>query len=435
MDNEKQERCINIDWLEVYCLESNDRYPCDAEYFRKAGYKVREREYGTRVYNQMFEILNEDGSPILEVRREPASGSSDFVGLCPQSCHLRVPNWFLYQGNPVDFLREFMVQHDYIFKRIFRLDICLDFEYFDSGDKPSAFVRRYIEGKFRKVNQCRIASYGQDDWNDFKWESLSWGSPSSMVSTKLYNKTLELSVGKTDKPYIRTAWMMAGLVDNPCSLTKKDDKGELKKVDVWRLEFSMKSKCNGWIVIEAQKRKGVERQHIPHLLNMFDSKDKLWSRMQDLIYHYFRFKYREFQTPNRGCVVFSLEAVHSDMEKNLKRKDRCHDKRLFYFDKGHQFLQLNNVPRDAKAIRDDMILQRRLQLYRARHADAKIREACDILLKEIDLTNLVNYSPKHHYKEARALQIALANKMSGDVRSVGEILDEVLRLINEDMIF
>ena len=43
-------RCVNIDWLEVYVEEANDRFPCNADYYREHGYSVREREYGTRQY-------------------------------------------------------------------------------------------------------------------------------------------------------------------------------------------------------------------------------------------------------------------------------------------------------------------------------------------------------------------------------------------------
>ena len=81
MRDETFTRCVNIDWLEVYVLEANDRYPCNADYFRRQGYLVRERDYGTRVYKEMFEIVDEMNNPLLEIRRNPASGASEFHGL------------------------------------------------------------------------------------------------------------------------------------------------------------------------------------------------------------------------------------------------------------------------------------------------------------------------------------------------------------------
>lgn len=435
MDNEKQERCIHIDWLEIYCLEPADRYPLNAEYFRRSGYLVREREYGTRVYKEMFEILNDNNDPIMEVRRNPASGESDFVGLVPESCHLRLPNWILYQDNPVTFLMEFLLKHDYIFKRIFRIDLAYDFEKFDSGDIPGRFVRRYLKSEYRKLNQCNLTAHGEDTWSNCNWNSLSWGSRTSMVSTKLYNKTKELTEGKTDKPYIRSCWMMAGMIDNPLNFTKRMPDGSIRKVDIWRLEYSLKSACDGWIVIEMQNGKKQKKQHIPHRLPLFDTKDKLWQRFQDLTYHYFRFKHREYVDISEKYQGGVLESFSSPDRRPLKRKDRCRDKKLFYFDSGHQFTQLAQAPSDCKHPRVDDVLERRLMMYKETHFDPEIKKACDIILRSIDLTKLVNYSPKTNYREARALQITLANKMAGDPRHVADILDEVLKLLNSDSIF
>lgn len=56
-------RCVNLDWLEVYCLEDSSRFPCDADYFRQQGYFVQERDYGTRQYAQAFCIEDEKGEP------------------------------------------------------------------------------------------------------------------------------------------------------------------------------------------------------------------------------------------------------------------------------------------------------------------------------------------------------------------------------------
>lgn len=435
MDNEKQERCIHIDWLEVYCLEPDNRYPLDAEYFRRAGYMVREREYGTRVYKEMFEILNDNDDPIMEVRRNPASGQSEFSGLVRESCHLRLPNWVLYQSNPVTFLMEFLMKHDYIFKRIFRIDLAYDFIKFDSGDIPGRFVRRYLKGEYRKMNQCNLTAHGEDTWSNCNWNSLSWGSRTSMVGTKLYNKTKELSEGKTDKPYIRSCWMVAGMIDNPLDFTKRMPDGSMQKVDIWRLEYSLKSACDGWIVIEIFNGKKQKKQHIPHRLPLFDTKDKLWQRFQDLTYHYFRFKYREFVDISSKYSGGVLESLNSPDRKPLKRKDRCRDKKLFYFDSNHQFTQLSQAPGDAKHSRDDDVLERRLRLYQMTHSNPEIQKACEIILKDIDLTKLVNYSPTTNYREARALQITLAHKMNGDPRRAADILDEVLKMLNAKEIF
>ena len=435
MQHEKQNRCIHIDWLEVYCLEPLDMFPLNADYFRSRGYVVKERDYGTRVYNEMFELLNEMGDPMIEVRRNPASGDSNFSGLVPESCHLRMPNWMLYQGNPVRFLMDFMLKHNYIFKRIFRIDIAYDFVEFDTGDDPARFVRRYLKGQYRKINQCQLTAHGADNWNQCDWNSLSWGARSSMVSTKLYNKTLELTEGKSTKPYIRTAWMADGLIDNPISITKRNEEGKMKQVNVWRLEFSMKSSCDGWIDIEMSKGRKIEKQRIPHRLSLFDGKDKLWERFQDLVYHYFRFKHLEYVELTEKYDGGVLEAVHSEGRKVLRRKDRCRDKKLFYFDEGHQFTQLSAAPTDRKANAKEDTLERRLRLFMMTHPSVEVERACKVILDTIDLDRLMDYTPQKRLREARALQTVLKWKLAGDERSAMELLSIVNEMMNVEDFF
>lgn len=435
MQHEKIDRCIHVDWLEIYCLEPLDTFPLNAEYYRNKGYQVREREYGTRVYKEMFELLNQNGDPVLEVRRNPASGDSEFSGLVPESCHLRLPNWILYQDNPVRYLMDVVLQHGYIFKRIFRIDIALDFQYFDTGEDPATFVRRYLKGQYRKYNQCNLTAHGEDNWNQCDWNSLSWGSRTSMVSTKLYNKTKELKEGKSSKPYIRTCWMLAGLVDNPLSLTKRKADGSMVPVDIWRLEFSIKSSCDGYVVIEMEKGRKTKKQRIPHRLPMFDGEDKLWDRFQDLCFHYFRFKHKEYIELTDKYDGGVLEAVHSEENKVLRRKSRCRDKKLFYFDAGHQFMKLTSAPADRKANTKEDILERRLRMFLAQHPTQDIEKAVHTILDAIDLDKLQAYSPDKRLREAKALQILLKWKMKGDERSATELLAIINDMLDQPDFF
>ena len=435
MVDRPKKRCVNIDWLEVYVLESNNNYPCNADYFRRAGYLVKERDYGTRVYKEMFEITDDMGNPLLEVRRNPASGQADFQGLSEFSSHIRVPNWLLYQKDPIGFLRDFLLKHDYIFKRIYRIDICYDFEYFDSGDQPARFARRYLQGVYRKINQCHLTAHGFDSWNGCNYNSLSWGSPSSMVSTKLYNKTLELKEGKNDKPWIKAAWMINDLIDNPCSMTKRNTNGELYHPEIWRVEFSMKSEADGWIVWEMQNRKKVRKQTIPHRLEMFDSPDKVWRRFQNLAYHYFHFKHVEYLGNGVLMEVKDGRLVHSDLELRPQRKDRCGDKVLFYWDKDLEFATLSAAPPPSKKNSRDETLRRRLNEYRMSHPQQDIRTACDVILKNIENLEKLRFAPLGDEKERMAMQIALTKKLNGDERAALEIIAEVKALLEKDEIW
>lgn len=435
MVDKPKKRCVNIDWLEVYVLESDDRFPCNADYYRRQGYLVKEREYGTRVYKEMFEIVDSMNNPLIEIRRNPASGAAEFNGLSEFSSHIRLPNWVLYQKDPIGMLREFLLKNGYIFKRIYRIDICYDFEFFDSGDQPSRFVRRYLKGEYRKINQCHLTAHGFDSWSGCNYNSLSWGSPSSMVSTKLYNKSLELKEAKNDKPWIKTAWMLNDLIENPCSMTKHDTNGKLYHPDIWRVEFSMKSEADGWIIWEMQNRKKVRKQTIPHRLEMFDSPDKIWRRFQNLAYHYFHFKHKEYLGANKGLINIALLSVNSELERKEQRKDRCRDKELFKWDKDLEFAQLTAAPAPSKKNSRDETLRRRLIDYKLNHPQPNIRMACDEILKNIEKLDSFRFVPLGDERERMALQIAISKKLGGDMRATLEIIAEVKALLDNDTIF
>lgn len=428
-------RCVNIDWLEVYCEESNDEYPCNADYFTRRGYVVREREYGTRVYEEMFYILDRNGNDMFEVRRNPKSGDSSFVGLSPQSTHIRLCNWVCYQSNCVQLLRDFLVRHNYIFHRIYRIDVCYDFERFDSGDKPERVARRIVEKTYLKMNQTKIHAIGDDNWGGYAWETLSWGSLTSMVSTKLYNKTKELAATGNKKPYILTQWMMAGLIDNPVTQVKYGKDGSQYKPDIWRVEFSIKSKADSWLILEDISGKRVKKKAVPHSLSLFDSQDKLWQRFQDLAYHYFRFKVKTYKKQKRGVAGFALGQIESNHDPELQRKDRMPEKVLFHYDQDREFMHIQNVPKPSKPYHDGEVLRRRLINYAATHPDHKIREACKVLVDSIDVRDIYRYTDNFDIWQVKALQGAIQLKMGGDERSTLEIIAQLEELIKKGEIW
>lgn len=298
----KRPRCVNLDWLEVHAYEPLMGI-LDAGYFRRNGYHVEEREYGTRVYKEMFTILDEHGYGMIEVRRNPSSQGPTGIH-SSNECHIRLTNRTCYFDNAADLLQKFLSKHQYYNIRISRVDICMDFTAFDKGDDPSAFVRRYFKHRYSKINQTRISSHGADTWSGQEWNSLSWGSQSSPVYTKMYDKTLELYNPKFNsfgKPYIRQAWLVCGLIDNLDSCTLNNE-----QVKVWRVEFSLTSAVRNWLPIEIDGHR-KNYQSLQNTLDVYNSRDKILLMFMSLARHYFRFKYYE----------------------DGKRKDRCKDKILF----------------------------------------------------------------------------------------------------------
>lgn len=364
-ESHTQPRCINLDWLEVHTREPLLK-PHDAHYFRSCGYNVREREYGTRVYKEMFVIEGKDGLPLFEVRRNPASSGLNGIHQ-PNECHIRLVNRACYFDNAAECLDNFLNYHEYYDVRISRVDICLDFAYFDYGDDPADFVRRYFKRKYSKINQGRIHAHGNDTWSGQDWNSLSWGAKSSCVSTKLYNKTLELYDPKFDvfaKPYIRTAWLQCGLVDNWERCTKD---GNL--VNVWRVEFSLTSAVKKWVpIILNGKEKNF--QSLRNTLDVYYTRPRILMMFASLAQHYFHFKYFE-------------EGV---------RKDRCKDKKLFDFSGTQMFYKVgrdDHAPADnMKEVKKWSRLLTLLEQYQVQAFETDVKKACSVLLDALKEDNL-----------------------------------------------
>ena len=357
-------RCVNIDWLEVHAREPFHE-PRDIFYFMNLGYKCEAREYGTRVYREMFTIFAHNDEALLEVRRNPAS--SGLNGIHDENeCHLRLCNRTCYFDNASLFLSSFLSRHGYSDVRISRIDICLDFVKFDKGDEPQAFVRRYFKHKYAKINQGRIASHGEDTWSGQEWNSLSWGSKCSAVTTKLYNKTLELYDAKLDrfgKPYIREAWFRCGLIDDIQRVTKD---GEL--VNVWRVEFSLRSAVKNWVPINLD---GDDKkyQSLRNTLDVYDNREKLLVMFASLAQHYFRFKKYK---PNQ-------------------RKDRCPDKVLFDFTEPQIVYKIGKTDtalgsgNSFKSRYNRLLLK--IKEFQSTHFGAELHKACEVLISAITEEN------------------------------------------------
>ncbi len=388
-------RCINIDWLELYCLEP--ARPRDAQFFRDHGWSVREREYGTRVYAEMFVLDGTDFYPLLEIRRKPISSVLE-----PNACHIRLTNRTCYFQDAIPRLTKFLSDYGYHVQRISRIDIALDFEKFDSGDDPQVFVRRYMRGKYAKINQSNISAHGRDDWSAREWNSLSWGSLSSPIGTKLYNKTLELREVK-DKPYIRQAWFLTHLVDDPERLTRRRSSGEVYSPTIWRLEFSIRSAVKNWVRLERDGRRG-DWQSVRNTLSMYDTREKMLSMFASLVRHYFHFKHY-------------VEG---------RSKYKCDDKELFTFAPSDEYYEVEKVASPNKPDRDLLSLLSRLRHYRVTHSRADQRQAADALIKCIEDEDMsrLNSNPWSR-AELQALQLAIAGRLSGHQTTVASILDEI----------
>ena len=413
MNVPSSQRCVNLDWLEVHCLEPYGD-PHDAEYFRRVGLTVMERDYGTRVYKEMFTVNDAQGNPFVEVRRAPYS--TGYAGIHDErECHLRLVNAACYLDNAADLMQQFIDTYHYEFNRITRVDICLDFERFDEGDDPAVFLSRYLRQVYSKINQGNITAHGADRWNGQVWNSVSWGSPTSAIGTKFYNKTMELydpATGTYRKPHIRYAWLKCGLIDDFHKVLKRKDDGYYTP-QIWRVEFSIRSSVKKWFAIELNGE-AKHYQSIRNTLDMYDCRDKLLTLFASLQQHYFHFKhyYKE------------------------QRKDRCPDKVLFRWS-GLQVTYkvgrddtLSILGEGAKQSKPYDTLLKKLRLYQQEKPQKDIVEACQVIIRAIEGDYLrSDLRNPFSYHELLALQRALSMKASGDDTDVVVLMQEVKNLL------
>lgn len=379
-------RCVNLDWLELYCLEDDIGFPHDANFFRRAGFHVEEREYGTPMYNEMFTLYDHFDEPLIEIRRDPKSAETRQInGLFDlRSCHVRLSNRTCYFAKPVQLLQQFIEQYGLHYQRISRVDICYDFTTFDYGDNPADFMRRYMKNKYTKINQANISAHGADAWGGRTWNSVSWGSKKSMVGTKFYNKKQELSEAR-DKPYIRQAWRAAGLVDDEYLLTKDGN-----PVEIWRVEFSIKSGTRNWFIMENEQGKKKRIQSVRNTLDVYDTKEKLWQMFLSLADHYFHFKKFE----------------------EGKRKDLCEDKKLFNPDGISQYYKLENVASTHQPVTAWHQLYKKLLAYREETYKPEIYKAVSLLLEDIEFKQRTNdLTLPWNATEVTAIRLLMAKRM------------------------
>ena len=252
--------CINLDWVELHCefdsLRSRGQFGTQDNTITH-DFSVRLREYGTRVYKHV--------STIYYKRREfatlcyrPLSSQDEGGIMSPLMCHIKLENSWCYDDSWFEVLmlalRVFRIKP----KRISRVDIACDIQYFECGLCAADLAQGLIRRKYYKIHQSRWGAHGTDS-DKLCWNSLSFGSKNSPVFTRFYNKSLELAQGK-DKQYIREVWQQQGLT------TKRD---------VWRIEFALMD--TGREVIDADTG---EQFDIP----VEDLADK--QKLQGLFFHY-----------------------------------------------------------------------------------------------------------------------------------------------------
>lgn len=305
-------RCINLDWLEVFAIEKGSEK--NAAFFSSLGFDIKQRAYGTPQYREMFTI-SQNGTRFMEVRRNPYS-LREVGGIFPRgACHLRLPNMMCYGLSPAGLMLKFLNAFSYELQSLSRVDVCLDFQTFDDGSSPEQMIGRLMSAQISKLNQPNIAAHGKSMWHTNYWNSLKWGANTSAITTKLYNKSLELKEG-APKVYIQDHWAQAGMITPP---------------DVWRIEFSLDSIIKNIVKLDTGENFEVS-------LSNLQTREQCWDLFVRLYSKYFDFRQitysrngnpiRKYRCPRLQLIDTKSQDIYTPVRIVLKPDPSRTDKML-----------------------------------------------------------------------------------------------------------
>ena len=214
--NNMHKYTISVDYLKLYLLggKFEDR---DNIYFKRNQYSSRHYKFIDTVYffDQVIGTL--EHTPFSSVLKS-------------ESSLLKIENRFLYSTELNYLLQSFLKTTGARFQNISRLDIAIDFNYFLNEYHPQKLIADYLQGKVERNGRGVFTVMGAEK-NVKDYTYLRFGSRSSDVTVILYNKSLEMQEVK-HKDYIYQKWLQLGL--------------DVSK-DIWRLEFSLKSKAKYFV--------------------------------------------------------------------------------------------------------------------------------------------------------------------------------------------
>lgn len=207
---------INCDWLQFSVHLAN---PDAFELLCPEGYRLEVLPGNNCFRNRAILWRLRDGAKFFTILWGPYSRKID-----KRIMTCQIGNLLLYCGGIHEAYRLLCECCECNFNSMGRIDICCDFEV---GKYELMFIRNLWTNDYYVTRK----SEGSDFWHATDSvgsrfvHCMSWGSKSSEIKVKLYNKSREIAYrdGVSEKPWIVNEWKFANL--NPSC--------------VWRLEFSM----------------------------------------------------------------------------------------------------------------------------------------------------------------------------------------------------
>jgi hypothetical protein len=223
--DENLNTCISIDWLQLNCSRSGGKLADMA-----GKYKIVKLDHQTRHFKSVYEVYLFKNC-VASIAMEPHSSV-----LAPDMALLKIENKYLYNSELSEFVEDLLKSLSLQLNNITRLDLALDFNYFCDGTHPAKFIKEFLYSNIIKHGKSKYKVMGAQDAN-LTFEYLKFGSETSIISYYLYNKSKELAE-KKNKPWITDTWKANAINTD---------------IDVWRLEFSIKSNLNELMNLETSE--------------------------------------------------------------------------------------------------------------------------------------------------------------------------------------
>jgi len=203
---------LSCDWLQIHVKDRLNFLAIEQPYYQIA------KKGQSKIFKSIYKITDSIS------KKEIATYCTDANECILKKDHgiLKFDNQQLYIHESLkDFVIEFLNDLGFQFIGITRFDIAMDFQKFHNDLNPENFINKYVRNEIIKFGGSQFGIYGRQKKGVKHFETLSFGSKSSNINSKLYNKTKELENNK--KPWI----------------SRRYENFFRPNLQVWRLEFTI----------------------------------------------------------------------------------------------------------------------------------------------------------------------------------------------------
>lgn len=353
---------IQIDWLQIYCLNDGNDLPLHSGLFR-----TEKKSYGTTIFTDVYDIFYNNYLYATAAAKPRSSQMNNKMVI------VKIQNNNLYESDVFDKKKIMLKELNLQFQAYSRIDICCDFNYLATGDNCEEFIKKFATEKIARLGKTDYHIRGKNE-NKLIHEYLKFGGKDSDVLVYLYNKSRELR-NRVDKPYIRDWWQVHNIDTN---------------IDVMRLEFSLKNGMKNLINTES----GLVTSFKDYDFILQENMNILYALLLDKFFHFKKKSSDSNRSRNDDIKVVEIncdKAEYYRLEEKLcsNRSDKIFAKKL---EKYNCEIRMHKRPLEPESFKllEQFIKSRGMEKW----ANEKLNLNLNVLKKEIDYEQNLMHSKK-----------------------------------------